>query len=76
MVSIGITVAVQIFPSSQRWVDGASDAGGPARATAVVRDVRGRYDNPPYTPSEFVLAIVGKGLPKLASQAREARELI
>lgn len=48
----------------------------PARATAVLRDVRKRYDNPPYTPAEFVLDLVAKGLPKLAAQARATRELI
>lgn len=39
----------------------------PAEALATLKAMRKDYDNPPFTPSEFVFDIQAKGMPKLAS---------
>ena len=45
-------------------------------ATLVLAQIRRRYSNPSYTPSEFVMDLTAKGLPKLATRAREVRDFI
>ena len=45
-------------------------------ATLVLVQIRRRYSNPSYTPSEFVMDLTAKGLPKLATRAREVRDFI
>lgn len=47
-----------------------------AEAMSVLRDLRSHYSNPAYTPSEFVLDLTAKGMPKLAARARERRDLL
>jgi predicted nucleic acid-binding protein len=42
-------------------------------AIEVLASIRRGYSNPPYTPSEFILDLTAKGLPKLASRLRPAR---
>ena len=43
----------------------------PAEALTVLRKLRTHYNNPPYSPPEFVLDLTAKGLPKLAARARQ-----
>jgi predicted nucleic acid-binding protein len=43
----------------------------PAEAIAVLRAMRRDYDNPPFTPDEFIFDLQKKGLPKLASMLKE-----
>lgn len=45
-------------------------------ALPVIREIRNRYDKPPFTPSEFIMDLTAKGLPKLAAQLRDKLELI
>lgn len=45
-------------------------------ATEILRNMRQNYKNPPFTPSEFVLDLTAKGLPKLASQIRPMRTFL
>lgn len=47
-----------------------------AEAMSVLRDLRSHYSNPAYTPSEFVLDLTAKGMPKLAARARERRDFL
>lgn len=48
----------------------------PTEALQVCRTTRLSYRNPAFTPSEFVLDLTAKGLPKFASRLRENRELL
>lgn len=48
----------------------------PERAVLVLREVRRKYKNPPYSPAEFVLDLTAKGMPKLAQQAKHYRDLL
>ena len=48
----------------------------PTEALQVCRATRVSYRNPPFTPSEFVLDLTAKGLPKLASRLRPNRGLL
>jgi predicted nucleic acid-binding protein len=48
----------------------------PTDAVEVLKAMRRAYNNPPYSPSEFVLELTAKGLPKLASQLRPMRALL
>ena len=48
----------------------------PSEALAVLRTLRAHYSNPPFTPSEFVLDLIAKGLPRLAKLADKHRELL
>lgn len=43
----------------------------PAEGVATIRAMRGDYENPPFTPAEFIFDLQTKGLPKLASLLRE-----
>ena len=45
-------------------------------AVEALKAMRHSYKKPPYTPSEFVLELTAKGLPKLASQLRSMRSLL
>ncbi len=47
-----------------------------AEAMSVLRELRAHYSKPPYTPSEFVLDLTAKGMPKLAARARERRDFL
>lgn len=47
-----------------------------AEAMNVLRDLRVHYKNPPFTPSEFVLDLTAKGMPKLAAQLRSRRQFL
>jgi len=47
-----------------------------AEAMSVLRDLRSHYSNPVYTPSEFVLDLTAKGMPKLAARTRERRDFL
>jgi predicted nucleic acid-binding protein len=42
-------------------------------AISVLEDVRARYRNPSYTPSEFIADLAAKGLPRLASRLPHLR---
>ncbi|MCR8724144.1 PIN domain-containing protein [Frigidibacter sp. ROC022] len=48
----------------------------PSEALAVLRSLRELYDNPPFSPPEFILDLTAKGLPKLAARVREHRDFI
>jgi len=48
----------------------------PSEALAVLRILRMHYRNPKFTPSEFVLDLTAKGLPRLAALAEGYRELL
>ncbi len=48
----------------------------PAEAVEVLKALRQSYKNPPYSPSEFVMDLTAKGLPKLASQVRAMRAFL
>ncbi len=43
----------------------------PAEGVATLRAMRLDYENPPFTPTEFVFDLQTKGMPKLASLLRE-----
>jgi predicted nucleic acid-binding protein len=45
-------------------------------ATEVLKSMRQHYQKPPFTPSEFVMDLTAKGLPKLAARLRDMRSLI
>lgn len=47
-----------------------------AEAVAALRAMRMQYQNPPFTPSEFVLDLTARGLPKLAARLRSRREFL
>ncbi|MBZ0130214.1 MAG: PIN domain-containing protein [Rhodobacteraceae bacterium] len=42
----------------------------PKDGARVLKEVRLRYDNPPFTRSEFLMDLIKSGLPKLAALAR------
>jgi len=42
----------------------------PKSGVRVLKQVRQRYDNPPFTRSEFLMDLIKSGLPKLAALAR------
>jgi hypothetical protein len=44
----------------------------PAEAVEVLSRLRQNYRNPPFTASEFILDLTARGMPKLASQLRDA----
>lgn len=48
----------------------------PGEATAVMRAQRAAYNNPAYSPSEFLMELTAKGMPKLAARLRDNRNLI
>ena len=48
----------------------------PAEAITAIRLMRRDYDNPPFTPSEFIFDLQAKGLPKLASMLKENIDLL
>ena len=45
-------------------------------AINVLKALRAHYSRPPFTPSEFVLDLTAKGLPKLAARIRPHRDLL
>jgi len=45
----------------------------PSEALGVLRALRKAYNNPPFTPSEFVRDMTAKGLPRLAAQTEKHR---
>jgi len=47
-----------------------------AEAMSVLRDLRSHYHKPAYSPSEFVLDLTAKGMPKLAARARDRRDFL
>lgn len=47
-----------------------------AEAITVLRELREHYSKPPFTPSEFVLDLTAKGLPKLAARVRPRRQFL
>jgi predicted nucleic acid-binding protein len=48
----------------------------PMEGARALRTVRMRYDNPPFTPSEFLLDLTKCGMPKLAAMARNGIEYL
>lgn len=48
----------------------------PIDGARALRTVRQRYDNPPFTQSEFLLDLTKSGLPKLAAMARSTIEYL
>lgn len=48
----------------------------PGDALAALKAMRASYKNPAYSPSELVLDLTAKGMPKLAARIRHHRELI
>ncbi len=42
----------------------------PKSGVRVLKQVRERYENPPFTRSEFLMDLIKSGLPKLAALAR------
>lgn len=48
----------------------------PVEAVSVLRQLRADYQNPPYSPPEFILDLTAKGLPKLAARARQHRSFL
>jgi len=48
----------------------------PSEALAVLRTLRKHYNNPPFSPPEFILDLTAKGLPKLAARARQHRDFL
>lgn len=48
----------------------------PEEGLITLRTLRMKYANPSYTPSEFVLDLTAKGLPKLAAWLRTRREFL
>lgn len=47
-----------------------------AEAMTVLRELREHYSKPHFTPSEFVLDLTAKGLPKLAARVRTRRQFL
>lgn len=47
-----------------------------AEAVEILGTMRKVYKSPPFNPSEFVLDLTAKGLPKLASRLRPVRSLL
>ena len=47
-----------------------------AEAMAVLRELREHYSKPPFSPSEFVLDLTAKGMPKLAARVRPRRQFL
>jgi predicted nucleic acid-binding protein len=48
----------------------------PGEAIGVLRKVREGYRNPPYSQSAFLMDLTARGLPKLASRARQLKNLL
>jgi predicted nucleic acid-binding protein len=48
----------------------------PMDGARALRTVRQRYNNPPFSPSEFLLDLTKSGMPKLAAMARSAIEYL
>lgn len=48
----------------------------PGDSLAALQGMRRSYKKPPYSPSEFVLDLTAKGMPKLAARVRQHRELL
>jgi len=42
----------------------------PKIGARVLKQIRQRYNNPPFTPSEFLMDLIKNGMPKLAALAR------
>lgn len=47
-----------------------------AEAMTVLRELKEHYSKPGFTPSEFVLDLTAKGLPKLAARVRTRRQFL
>lgn len=47
-----------------------------ADALVVLQELRRQYQKPPYSPSEFVLDLTAKGMPKLAARAKQHRDFL
>ena len=47
-----------------------------SEAMTVLRELRAHYAKPPFTPSEFVLDLTAKGMPKLAARVRSRRQFL
>lgn len=47
-----------------------------AEAMTVLRELRKHYSKPPFSPSEFVLDLTAKGMPKLAARVRSRRQFL
>ena len=47
-----------------------------AEAMTVLRELREHYSKPPFSPSEFVLDLTAKGMPKLAARVRPRRQFL
>ena len=47
-----------------------------AKALAVLRKLRADYKNPAYSPSELVMDLTAKGLPKMAALVRQHRRIL
>lgn len=48
----------------------------PIEGARALRTVRMRYENPPFTPSEFLLDLTKCGMPKLAGMSRKGIEYL
>ncbi len=48
----------------------------PIEGSKALRTVRTNYNNPSFSPSEFLLDLTKRGLPKLAAQARKSIEYL
>ena len=48
----------------------------PSEALAVLSQLRAHYNDPPYSPPEFIMDLTAKRLPKLAARARQRQELL
>lgn len=48
----------------------------PSEAFTVLRQLRAHYNNPSYSPPEFVLDLTAKGLPKLAARTRQQQAFL
>lgn len=48
----------------------------PSEALEILKFMRENYKKPAFTPSEFVMDLTAKGLPKLASRLRPARSFL
>ena len=47
-----------------------------AEAMTVLRELREHYSKPPFSPSEFVLDLTARGMPKLAARVRSRRQFL
>ena len=47
-----------------------------AEAMTVLRELREHYSKPSFSPSEFVLDLTAKGMPKLAARVRSRRQFL